>query len=248
LVFDFTNTWTYATTNLDGVNWTAPGYDDSGWDGSGPGLLWVDNRGPNANPSNIPLLDTQMGLNPATGFPFITYYLRTHFTYTNALQGVSFVFDDAVDDGAVFYLNGMEIYRLRMAPVPTPISNSTLAAGYACSGDASCPDSFVVSGDLMTNLVSGDNVLAAEVHNYSAGSPDITFGVSLAYALPYESPPPLTIQASNSLMTLSWSRGGFTLQQASSAGGPWANVPGPIITSPFTTTNTGTCQYFRLIK
>ena len=41
LVFDFTNTWTYATTNLDGVNWTTPGYDDSGWDGSGTGLLWL---------------------------------------------------------------------------------------------------------------------------------------------------------------------------------------------------------------
>ncbi len=46
-VFDLTNTWTYTSANLDGVNWTTPAYDDSAWDGSGPGALWVDNRGPN---------------------------------------------------------------------------------------------------------------------------------------------------------------------------------------------------------
>ena len=194
------------------------------------------------------MLDTQMPLNPTSGWPFITYYLRTHFTYTGSLPAASLLFNDAVDDGAVFYLNGMEVYRLRMAPAPTAISNSMLAAGYPCSGDASCPDSFVISGDLMTNLASGDNVLAAEVHNYSATSPDITFGVALTYTLAYAAPPQLTIQPSNSSLTLSWSRGGFTLQQASSPAGPWANVPGPIVASPFTTTNSGTSQYFRLMK
>jgi hypothetical protein len=248
LIFDFTNVWTYATTNLDGVNWTAPGYDDSGWDGFGPALLWVDNRGPNANPSNIPLLDTQMGLDPVTGYPFITYYLRTHFAYTNQLQGVSLLFNDAVDDGAVFYLNGAEIYRLRMALPPTVINNSTLAAGYPCSGDASCPDSFVVAGDVTTNLVVGDNVLAAEVHNYNALSPDITFGIALSSTSPYSAPPPLTIQQSNSTLMVSWSRGGFTLQRSGSPAGPWVNVPGPIVSSPFTVTNSDAVQYFRLIK
>ncbi len=248
LIFDFTNTWTYATTNLDGVNWAVPGYNDSGWDGAGPGLLWVDNRGANSNPSNIPMLDTQMPLNPSTGYPFTTYYLRTHFAYTNHLQAASLLFGDAVDDGAIFYLNGAEIYRLRMVPAPTAVSNSTMAAGYPCSGDASCPDSFVISGDPVTNLISGDNVLAVEVHNYNAQSPDITFGASLAYTSPYLAPPQLAIQQSNTTLTVSWSRGGFTLQQANSPAGPWLDVPGPIVTSPFTTANSGAAQYFRLIK
>jgi hypothetical protein len=245
-VFDFTNSWTYGTANLDGVNWTAPVYDDSGWSGSGSGLLWADNRG--ANP-NIPMLNTQMGVNPSTGFPFSTYYFRTHFSYTNTSSASSLLFSDYIDDGAVFYLNGTEIYRLRMPAAPTPISNTNLSSGYACSGDATCPDYFVISGSLLTNLVVGDNVLAAEVHNYDPKSPDITFGASLAFTSAFPKGPQLSIQKSNLAVTVSWAADGFTLQQADSPIGPWASVPGPITNSPFVMPNSvNAAQYFRLIK
>ena len=252
LMFDFTNSWAYGIDNLDGVNWTAPGYDDSGWAGSGPGLLWVDTRG-SAN-ANIPQpMLTQMPPNPASNYPYPTYYFRTHFNLTNSLNGVALAAAAYIDDGAVFYLNGTEIYRLRMPGYPTSILNATLASGYACSnsfdyGDAVCADYFYISGDLVTNLVMGDNVLAAEVHNYNAGSPDITFGLALSYTTPLSVPPQLNIQQSNSTLTLSWNRGGFTLQQANSPAGPWSNVPGPVISTPFITTNTGGTQFFRLIK
>ena len=251
-IFDLTNVWMYGTANLDGVNWTAPSYDDSGWDGSGPGLLWVDTRG-FANP-NIPVpMITQMPANAATGNPYPTYYFRTHFGFTNSLNGITLQATDYLDDGAVFYLNGTEIYRLRMAAYPTQIFNATLAAGYPCSnsvdyGDAVCPDNWNVSGDLATNLVVGDNVLAVEAHNYNVASPDITFGLALAYTLPSSLPPQLTIQQSNSALTVSWSRGGFTLQQSSSPAGPWSSVPGPVVSSPFITTASTTPQFFRLIK
>jgi hypothetical protein len=249
-IFDLTNTWSYDTANLDAINWTAPIYNDSGWDGSGPGLLWIDIRGPNPN---IPApLNTQMPGDPnnaySAGYPYITYYFRTHFTFTNSLSGVSLLFSDYIDDGAVFYLNGTEIYRLRMPPAPTPIYNATLAAGYACSGDATCPDSFTITGALTTNLVVGDNVLAAEVHNYSVGSPDITFGTALSFTEPYTLSPQLNICYSNSVAVLSWNRGGFTLQQAATPLGPWANAPGPIIASPYNPQITGPALYYRLIK
>jgi hypothetical protein len=140
-----------------------------------------------------------------------------------------------------------------MPAYPATILNTTLASGYACSnsvnyGDAVCPDSWPVSADLTTNFLVGDNVFAVEVHNYSVQSPDITFGASLAYTSPYSAPPQLAIQQSNTTLTVSWSRGGFTLQRASSPAGPWLDVPGPIVSSPFTTTNSGAAQYFRLIK
>ena len=249
-IFDLTNTWSFNTANLDGINWTALKYNDSGWDGAGPGLLWIDIRGPNAS---IPApLDTQMPGNPnstfSPGYPFITYYFRTHFTFTNSLTGVSLLFSDYIDDGAVFYLNGVEIYRLRMASAPTPISNAMLASGYACSGDATCPDSFTISGDLATNLVAGDNVLAAEVHNYSPGSPDITFGTALSFTEPYLLNPVLYFSYANGLPVLSWNRGGFTLQEASTPQGPWTNTPGPIIASPYSPEINGPALYYRLIK
>jgi hypothetical protein len=252
-IFDLTNVWTYGTANLDGVNWTAPGYDDSGWDGSGPGLFWVDTRGMGPD-QNIPVPTlTPMSANPATTFPFPTYYFRTHFSYTNSLKGALLSVTDYLDDGAVFYLNGKEIYRLRMPAYPTVIANTSLASGYPCSnsvdyGNAVCPDNWNISADASTNLLVGDNVLAAEVHNYNAASPDITFGLALSYSLPYSPPPQLNIQQSNGSLTVSWSRGGFTLQQASSPAGPWANLPGPVVSSPYTITNSGSVQYFRLMK
>ncbi len=249
-IFALTNTWTYTDDDLDGVDWTARGYDDSNWIGSGPGLLWVDTRG-FANPAIPVPMNTEMPYNPATGYPYITYYFRTHFNFTNSLRGASLVITDYIDDAAVFYLNGVEVYRLRMPAPPTPIYNSTLAPAYACGGDATCPDYVFITGDAMTNLVAGDNVLAAEVHNYNAASPDITFGLALGYTEPYDVSPRLSMTSSNGIATLNWSRGGFTLESASQLTGPWTPISGPsgpVVSSPFTVTNTGPAQYFRLQK
>ena len=246
-VFDLTQTWMYATSDLDGVNWTAPGYDDSHWDGQGPGVLWVDTRGPDPM-GDIPVaLATEMPLDSGTGYPFITYYLRTHFNLTNNPAGVWLECEAWVDDGAVFYLNGAEIYRVCMPAAPALISNSTLASSYYCSGgDASCPIDFIVSGPVMTNLVAGDNVLAVEVHNYNARSPDITFGMSLSVTVPLIVGPQLSLVSSNRTAVLSWTRGGFTLQQADSPEGPWTDVPGPVFTSPYADANPAAARFFRL--
>ena len=250
VIFDFTNTWTYTTANLDGVHWTDPAYNDSAWVGSGPGALWIDARGPNgAIPEPLNTLmpgDPNNSFSP--GYPFISYYFRTHFLFTNSLNAVTLLLTDYIDDGAVFYLNGTEIYRLRMPGSPTPILNTTLASGYACSGDATCPDFLTIAGDLATNLVQGDNVFSAEVHNYSVGSPDITFCTALAFTKPYAVSPELAITYANGIVTLNWTRPGFTLQQADRPEGPWANSPGPVTASPYSPPLSGPARYFRLIK
>jgi hypothetical protein len=178
----------------------------------------------------------------------VTYYFRTHFTFTNSLSGVSLLFDARIDDGAVFYLNGAEVYRNNMPPAPTPILNANLAIAYNCGGDATCPVLFSLTGSMVTDLVSGDNVMAVEVHNYNIISPDITFGTALAFTEPYTLPPQLSIAPGKGAATLSWTRGGFTLQQASALRGPWTDVPGPIFSSPFTATNSGSQVFFRLRK
>jgi hypothetical protein len=100
----------------------------------------------------------------------------------------------------------------------------------------------------MTNLVAGDNVLAVEVHNYSARSPDITFGATATYTAPQSRNTLLSIVSSKSGITLSWDQNGFILQQADEAVGPWNDVPGPIMTSPYTTPASNTTQYYRLRK
>jgi hypothetical protein len=241
---DFTNTWTYASANLDGVSWTATNYDDSGWDGSGPGLLWVDINGP---PSGVPYLNTEMNLDADTEYPYTTYYFRTHFSFTNNPAGVALQMQAYIDDGAVFYLNGTQIWSLRM-PSP-PFLNSTLATGFPCSGYATCIDANSVSGSVITNsLVNGDNVLAVEVHRDSLYGPDITFGLAPSLTVPYSSKPALNLTQTNSAFVLNWAQGGYTLQQANKVTGPWTNIPGPIFSSPFTVTNSGTNRFFRLEK
>ena len=247
-LFDLTNAWKYTTAKLDVVNWAAPAYDDSAWSPPGPALLWVDVRSSGPNPAVGPK-NTQMPPDSNNnGFPYTTYYFRTHFTATDSAPGTGLVFSGYIDDGAVFYLNGTEIYRLRMDPSPTPILNNTLASGFPCSGDATCLDEFSIASDPITNLVAGDNVLAVEVHNYNQASPDITFGTALFETQPYTSEPQLNIAYTQGTITLSWSRGGFTLQRADVPSGSWIDVPGPIVSSPFSSTNLNGAQYFRLVK
>ena len=245
LLFDFTNTWLYTSDDLDGTNWTAQSYDDSGWEGSGPGLLWVDYSG--GPPDGVPYLNTEMNLDPDTGFPYTTYYFRTHFNFTNSPAGVALQMQAYIDDGAAFYLNGTQIWSVRM-PSP-PFANDTLATGYPCAGYATCMDATSIPGSALTNcLVQGDNVLAAEVHLDYVGAETITFGLALSADVPYAMNPQLSVTETNQTVVVSWAQGGFTLQQAIAVNGPWTNVPGPIFTSPFTFTNSGSARYFRLHK
>jgi hypothetical protein len=246
VLFDFTNAWKFTITNLDGVNWTALNYDDSAWESPGAGMLWVDVNGTTAE-FPVPL-NTQMPENPNTAYPYTTYYFRTRFTFTND-PTTTLLLQDYLDDGAVFYLNGTEISRVRMPPVPAVISNATFATGPACSGDATCPDNFALSGPLIaTNLLVGDNVLAVEAHNYNAGSSDVMFCLSAAYTVPYVASPQLTVAATNNAIVLNWSGGGFTLQEANAPTGPWTDVPGPVILGPFIADDSGAARFYRLRK
>lgn len=222
-IFGLTNAWKYTDVDLDGVNWQAPAFNEAGWMGPGAGLLWVDTRagGPFAGvmPKN-----TQMPSDPSTGYPYPTYYLRTHFNFAGPLAGASLLLSNYVDDGAIFYLNGAQVYRLRMKPPPTTFN--TTAAGFPCSslpstdpcnGNACpiCPDVFTLFASQLTNLVAGDNVLAVEVHNYSLASPDITFGMALSYAqtLPPETPPVITVQPSDQLVSIGGTAALFVLAE-----------------------------------
>ena len=243
-LFPLTNSWKFTTNNLDGVNWTASNYLDTNWIGQGPALLYVENSA-FVGPKNT-------ALPPPFNQPIPrTYYFRSHFNFTgNTPSGL--LFSNYVDDGAVFYLNGAEVYRLRMPPEPTVILNSTLANGSACTGTAqagdaatNCPDVFVISGNLLTNLVQGDNVVAVEVHNFAAASLDIVFGAALIQLSPGPVVPRLHLWMEDGVATLFWNGDGFRLQRSSDLTAPenWADLPGPAAPSPITVTNSGTAFY-----
>ena len=249
-IFELTNSWRYSAANLDGIDWAARNYDDWGWEGPGPGLLWVDDRAQGADPGVQPKR-TLLPTNPATpGFPYVTYYFRTHFEFTNDPAGAVLTFTNYIDDGAVFYLNGIEIYRDNLAPPPALITNATLATGFHCGGDATCPVVFIAHGNLVASLISGDNVLAVEVHNYSVESPDVTFGSALYYHHSYIPVARLNHLRAEDGETLYWTGTGYTLQQTDRLDSPatdWKDVPGPITESPYTITHPAT-GFYRLRK
>lgn len=170
-LINVTDEWKYeqSGTNLGGA-WHEPDYNDSSWP-SGPALLYVENAGLPA-PKNTPL---QLGA--------ITYYFRKEFLVEGPVENAALNLSTIIDDGAVFYLNGREIYRLGM-PDGT-ISYLTEASRSV--GDAVNEGPFVVPADA---LLEGANVLAVEVHQTSANSSDIVFGLELDAVLqiPNEAP------------------------------------------------------------
>ncbi len=245
-VFDVTQGWKWRTNNLNGIKWQAPNYDDSAWAGPSPGLLYVEDNAM-VSPRNTPLPPNN-GV-PITGvFVSLTYYFRTHFNIGNAAAVTALLFTNFVDDGAVFYLNGTEIYRLRMPPPPAVISFTNYATGSPCLGDATCPDVFSIGGGLLTNLVSGDNVLAAELHQY--GLYDAVFGSALSYLTHTVFTPTLKIapavNAATNTALISWNATGFTLQQSLSPAGAWLDVPGPVTNTPYATPITSPSLFYRL--
>ena len=236
--------WKYTTNNLTGTNWTAPAYSDAGWLGQGPALLYIED-----NQAVSPRLTALPAGNG--GLPLPTYYFRTHFNLTNATSGFALVFSNFLDDGAVFYLNGHEVQRVRMAPAPALVGYSTPASACpvnSCETTLDVPDVFRLAGNALTNLVLGDNVLAAEVHQFTTNDTDIVFGstVSLQRALVSETP--LRVTRTNNIVCITWDGQGFTLQRTNTLSGtaPWADVPGPVKTSPYCTTNPVATTFYRL--
>jgi hypothetical protein len=165
VIFTVTNSWRYnQTSNLDAVSWTIAAYNDAAWP-QGPGLLYSE-----TNAAISPR-------NTALTLGRTTYYFRTHFSLGTVAMTDVLTFSNRIDDGAVFYLNGVEVQRVRMPGAPTNIAYATFATGTPSGGDATSWDVFSIPA---TNAIAGDNVLAVEVHQNSSSSSDILFGAALS--------------------------------------------------------------------
>lgn len=168
LLMPINQNWRYSTNNLDAENWRAVGYAETGWSNLIPALLYIEGSALPA-PKNTPLPPR-----PGGG-PRLTYYFRTTFNVTDAAQVTSLIFSNLIDDGVIFYMNGVEVQRIGMAN--TNIIYDSLAVRTV--GNATTFDIFTIGGDWLTNLVTGNNVLAVEVHQSVASSTDVVFGSAL---------------------------------------------------------------------
>lgn len=99
----------------------------------------------------------------------IIYYFETEFNFTgNPADMTSFQIQHIIDDGAIFYLNGVELYRFNMPEGEL----------YAFPGVGNAVYSGVIKLPV-GSLVSGSNRLSVEVHQTSTTSSDVVFGASL---------------------------------------------------------------------
>ncbi|MEI6342255.1 MAG: phosphodiester glycosidase family protein [Verrucomicrobiota bacterium] len=237
--------WKYTAANVSAQGWASPGYSDAGWEGPSNALLWVKTTAATPAVGVEPLGTHILSYNPATGFPYLTYYFRTRLAVPGVAPGSKLRVLARIDDGGVLYVNGTEALRIRMDPAPAAIFNTTLATGYPCGGDATCDEEFELDASL---LKPGDNVVAVEVHNYNARSSDITFGMKLALMQPVNTPPELQMVPGDGVVRLEWSRGGFVLQESSDPLGPWLDVPGPQVLGPVMRPVEDGIRYFRLAR
>jgi uncharacterized repeat protein (TIGR01451 family) len=167
-VIGFTNKlWRYNQNGQDlGTEWRAVGYDDASWP-VGYGAFANDNN--YTNTWQVPT-NTWLQLD-ANGSRILTYYFRTTFVVSNGLSNPLLRLRYQLDDGMVVYLNGVEIWRTNL-----PAGDITYSTGASSAHTENVLNSTNVA---VTNLVAGTNYLAVEVHQQSATSSDIYFGMAV---------------------------------------------------------------------
>ena len=143
-------------------DWTALSFDDSAWPTAPGPLGYGDDH-----------IATAISYGDDSSNKYSTAYFRLVFsvvdapTYTEALGAIM------RDDGAVIYLNGVEVERSNMPD--GDIAYDTLASSSAT--DETGYGAFDIDPSM---LVEGDNVLAVEVHQHSADSSDLGFDMTLS--------------------------------------------------------------------
>ena len=223
--------WKYEESGINlGSAWRAAGYDDSSW-ASGAALLG-DSSGPLAEPIRTPL---------TVATNKYTFYFRKRFTLPSTVTGALTRLRATVDDGVVFWLNGTELFRLGITD--NPVVFTTRAA--RAVGIAAWEGPFDLAAP---SLVAGTNLLAAEVHQADATSPDVVFGATFeALVLPSQLPATnavLAIALQTNTMVLTWTEPGMTLESATNLLGPW--TPHSAMNSPAFMAATNVWRFFRL--
>lgn len=126
----------------------------------------TENQGAGPGAFRAVVSGTALGANTNAPPPLgpVTYYLRHSFNFTGDPAYTDLKLNAIVADGAVFYLNGVEVRRHNLPggtiTFSTPASSDATSLGYIGQAPIST-----------ASLSNGANVLAVEVHQAS-GSPD----------------------------------------------------------------------------
>ncbi len=150
--------WRYLNNGSDpGTNWRLAGFADSAWP-AGPAQLGLGDG------DEVTVL---------TNRPVTTYFRHT-FVRAHVTNYLSLTASLLRDDGAVVYLNDVEIFRSNM---PGDAVNYLTQATSAVSGAGE--NTFYPTPVSPAHLLDGTNVVAVELHQSSANNTDASFVLSL---------------------------------------------------------------------
>jgi hypothetical protein len=159
--------WKYLDDGSDqGTAWVARAFDDRAWK-SGPAPLGYGD-------ANGELPATTTGYGPDGNNKYVTTYFRRSFVVADPAALSDLAIAVQRDDGVVVYLNGTPIFTNNMPA--GPINYLTWASATVSGADETTFYSQAVDTSL---LVSGTNVLAAEIHQVNGTSSDIIFDLEM---------------------------------------------------------------------
>jgi hypothetical protein len=162
------STWKYLDNGSNqGTAWSSRTFNDAAWL-SGPAPLGYGD----ANGVQFPATTNSFGPDPNN--KYITTYYRRAFTVSSPASVSGLSVNIQRDDGAVVYLNGVEVFRSNMpAGAVDYLTPAVIAVG---GTDETTFYSQPVDPSL---LVSGANTLAVEIHQSGGTSSDIMFDLEL---------------------------------------------------------------------
>lgn len=156
--------WKYLDTGTDlGVAWQAPEFNDAAWKSGNAQLGYGD--GDEA---------TVVSFGPNSASKYTTTYFRHHFTIPPGTSVSSAQVGLLRDDGAVVYLNGVEVMRDNMPE--GAIQFQTFASAVVGGAEE---NTFYYRDIDVGLLRQGANTLAVEVHQVNAESSDLSFDLAL---------------------------------------------------------------------
>jgi hypothetical protein len=160
--------WKYLDNGGDqGTAWQLIGFNDSGWS-NGVAELGYGDAGEGRPETTV------VGYGPNANAKYITTYFRGAFNISDYSAFSALNLRVMRDDGIVVHLNGTEVFRNNMPSGPA----GYLTAASAAIGGAD-EYSFLSAPVDPGGLVNGPNVIAAEIHQVSGGSSDISFDLEL---------------------------------------------------------------------
>ncbi|PYM14579.1 MAG: hypothetical protein DME18_06385 [Verrucomicrobia bacterium] len=182
--------WKYLDDGSDqGAAWTSRAFNDTAW-ASGPAPLGYGD-------ANGQLPATTTGFGPDPNNKYVTTYFRRAFTVSSPVSVTGLSVSLQRDDGAVVYLNGVEVFRSNMPS--GPIDHLTPAASVVGLADETTFYSQPADPSL---LAAGNNVVAVEIHQANTNSSDIILDLELSGAGFPPNQPPLVNAGPDQTVTL----------------------------------------------